>query len=99
MRQIKKEINELTFDDALDRLVEIAQLGDRVSITDEWEINYIVKNLKKRYGLVWKQLGMPEVDRDYQSAFYRCPKCEKYGFQSIYESDLCTSCANIKRGI
>ncbi len=59
MRQIKKEISELTFDDALDRLVEIAQLGDRLTITDEWEINYIVKNLKKRYGLVWQSLGIP----------------------------------------
>jgi len=48
-RKMIEEIEELSFDVVVDRLVNVAQLGDRMEHRDEWEIKYLTKHIKKRW--------------------------------------------------
>lgn len=81
------EIDTLTFNELIDELINIAQLGDRMEKRDDWKLDYMRNYLKLKHG------GPEPVE-----IAYRCPKCERPGFPSIYYNS-CTNCANIKRGV
>lgn len=98
-RKMIEEVEELSFDEVVDRLVNVAQLGDRMEHRDEWEIIYLIKHLKDIYKRIpfWEMIPFWEKTMSDMSVFYKCPECEHHGFPSIF-GDMCTSCANTKRG-
>jgi hypothetical protein len=48
-REMIKEIEELNFNDALERVLFVASLGDHMIHRDLWELNYLEKHIKDLY--------------------------------------------------
>jgi len=95
-RDFITETEKLSFDELVDELVNVAQLGDRMEHRDDWTLAYLIKHLKETYDellSVFHEKTMSDI-----SVFYKCSECGKFGFPSIF-GDYCTVCANSKRGV
>ena len=84
------EIDELSFDEALERAIFVATLGDHMDHRDDWELKYLMIYLKELYDNAkpewWKEMNPT----------YECPECGRLGFPSIF-GPRCTACSNKKR--
>ena len=45
-----EEIEQLSFEEKIDELVNITCIGDRMDNRDLWEMDYLTDHLKKNYG-------------------------------------------------
>jgi len=93
-RDLIAETEKLSFDELVDELVNVAQLGDRMEHRDDWTLAYLIKYLKEMY----ESEIIPEKTMHEISLFYKCTECGNFGFPSIF-GDMCTVCANKKRGL
>ena len=70
-RDLIAETEKLSFDELVDELVNVAQLGDRMEHRDDWTLAYLIKYLKEMY----ESEIIPEKTMHEISLFYKCTEC------------------------
>jgi len=97
-QDIINEEREMPFDDLVEELASVAGLGDFMDGRDQWQMEYYIKRLKERYKTSFEPFPTSLIP----TLTYKCPKCSKFGFPSIYSDEngegQCTDCSNRQRG-